>query len=125
LPLPLAYTAGWWIALRDAEKQAVWGRLGNGLAGVGAWYEEDALQRVLKPGLDARLDWRFRCDPPEFVTVFTGNSDGSHWGLWYDEPRELPTIVVHNWARDTAETGTREPTLLASFREHLEREEDG
>lgn len=53
--------------------------------------------------LDARLDMRYRCDAPQFVTFLGGDSDGLHWGFWYDSPAFFP-VIAHNYARDSAET---------------------
>ena len=115
LPKHLAYAAGFFMALTPEETEEAWGHFGSGLAGVGEWFEDGALERQLIDGLDERLEMRFRRDPPEFVTICCGNSDGGHWGLWYDDPKELPDVVVHNYARDSAETGRCEPTLLATL----------
>jgi hypothetical protein len=119
MPLPrhLAYGIGFWLGLTDQERDEAWAYFGNGPAGVGEWFEPGGLDRV--PELDERLHYRFRRDPPEFVTVFTGSSDGSHWGLWYDDPHELPRLLAHNWARDSSENGPEKATLLASLRDHL------
>ncbi|WP_170208483.1 ADP-ribosylation family protein [Micromonospora pisi] len=85
--------------------------------GLTEYFGEDGLQLVGRDGLDERLNGRFRRDPAEFVTVLMGGSDGLHYGLWYDDPAELPSFVVHNYARDSAETWTnRSPTLLEEFR---------
>jgi hypothetical protein len=71
-------------------------------------------------GLDERLHARFRCDPAEFVTVMSGDSDGLHFGLWFDDPAELPAAIVHNYARDSAETwASAAPTLLGVIRERV------
>ena len=53
--------------------------------------------------LDARLDMRYRCDAPQMVTFASGDSDGEHWGLWYDSPDHAPDLCS-NWARDSGET---------------------
>jgi hypothetical protein len=75
-----------------------------------------------RDGLDQRLDGRFRRDPAEFVPVLMGGSDGLHFGLWYDDPAELPSFVAYNYARDSAETWTdRSPTLMAELRRRIER----
>lgn len=58
---------------------------------------------VLRPGLDERVHCRFRQDPPEMLSFAWGNSDGQHFGLWYDAADEA-IAVVHNYARDSAET---------------------
>lgn len=73
--------------------------------------------RTARDGLDERLHCRFRRDPAELVTVLAGGSDGLHYGLWYDDPAELPSFVAYNYARDSAETWTaKAPTVLAQIR---------
>jgi hypothetical protein len=57
----------------------------------------------LRPGLDERVHCRFRQDPPEMLSFAWGDSDGLHFGLWYDTADEA-TAVVANYARDSAET---------------------
>lgn len=123
MPLPrhLAYAAGFWLGLREAERDEAWAYLGCGLSGVAEWLTPEGLS--LRPALDERLHFRYRRDPPEFVTVFSGNSDGGHWGLWYDEPRELPRLVAFNYARDDGVTGPCAPTLLGALRKDMTREE--
>lgn len=54
------------------------------------------------------------------MSVFSGSSDGCHWGLWYDDPNELPLGIVVNHARDSAETSTCEETLLATLQANVE-----
>lgn len=123
MPLPrhLAYAAGFWLGLREAERDEAWAYLGCGLSGVAEWLTPEGLGQ--RPALDERLHYRYRRDPPEFVTVFSGNSDGGHWGLWYDEPRELPRLVAFNYARDDGVTGPCAPTLLGALRKDMTREE--
>ena len=58
---------------------------------------------ALRPGLDERVHCRFRQDPPEMLTFAWGNSDGQHFGLWYDTA-DAAIAVVHNYARDSGET---------------------
>jgi hypothetical protein len=119
MPLPrhLAVALGFYGGLTPEEREEAWSYLGCGPAGVSEWFDDDGLS--LPATADERLHFRYRCDPPEFVTIFSGNCDGSHWGLWYDDPRELPRLVAHNYARDDACTGARKPTLLGSLREQL------
>ena len=114
MPKHLAYAMGFWNGLTRAERDEAWGYIGTGPCGVSGYFEEGGLEMVVKPGLDERLDYRYRCDPPEMVTVFGGNSDGSHWGLWYDDPAELPRVICHNWA-PSAETGSRSRRCSARF----------
>lgn len=79
--------------------------LGRSPGGVMDYFDDGGLDRTTKPGLDPRLEMRFRRDPPEMVSFLWGDSDGQHFGLFYDDPNELPARIVSNWARDSAETG--------------------
>lgn len=119
LPKHLAYAIGFWLGLDRDERREAWAYLGNGPCGVGEWLEDGGHERHVSPGLDERLHYRYRRDPPEMVSIWSGNSDGGHWGLFYDDPAELPPLVAMNWARDSAETGSREPTLLLSLYEDI------
>ncbi len=88
--------------------------LGRSPGGIMIWFEDGGLERAPRDGLDPRLDCRFRCDPPELVTIGWGDSDGLHYGLWYDDPSEPPTTIVGNYARDSAETWDQQvPSMLA------------
>ncbi|GIE92512.1 ADP-ribosylation family protein [Actinoplanes regularis] len=90
--------------------------------GVTDYFRDGGLDQRGRDGLDQRLHARFRCDPAEFVTVMSGSSDGLHYGLWFDDPAELPTIIARNYARDSAETwASTAPTLLRVVREEVDR----
>lgn len=123
MPLPrhLTFAAAFWLGLSPDEREDAWAYLGCGPAGVLEWFADDGLMRPAI--LDERLHFRYRCDPPEFVTVWSGNSDGGHWGLWYDDPRELPRLLAHNYARDDGCSGAGEATLLGCLLRSMEREE--
>ncbi|WP_157963503.1 ADP-ribosylation family protein [Actinocorallia populi] len=117
LPRHLAVFCALWKSADSAERQAL-GHLGVGPFGVSDYFGDDGLRLVGRDGLDERLHGRFRCDPAEFVTVMTGGSDGLHYGLWYDDPAELPSFVAHNYARDSAETWTNHfPALIMELRD--------
>lgn len=87
-----------------------------------AFAHKDGLDRPTRDDLDPRLDVRFRRDPPELVTVVWGDSDGLHFGLWYDDPGELPSCIAANYARDDAETYTTGSVTLREM--VLERMDD-
>jgi hypothetical protein len=120
--LPADPPGAWWQAEGGWERGRMWLVMGLGLqpAGLGAWLAPGGLDRPLReaaeafggPGgapagqegpLDPRVDWRFRQDLPQLITVAAGGGDGGHWGLWFDHPAFAPE-VAHNWARDSAET---------------------
>lgn len=126
LRLPRSLIA--WAALLDSlgpfESRALeW--LGRHGGGIMVWFEAGGLERTpleLEPALpaDPRLESRFRRDPPEFVTIAWGDSDGLHYGLWFDDPAEPASTIVANYARDSAETwDTRARDMLALLREQL------
>lgn len=99
----VALLAAFFAGLDDEERRALQA-LGLAPAGPTRWYTDAGWARRVRPGLDARLDFRYRRDPPELVTVATGSADGQHFGFFHDEPDEAPWLLVENVARDTAET---------------------
>ncbi len=74
-------------------------------------------------GLDHRLHDRYYRDPPELITVLTGDSDGLHFGLFYDDPITSQASVSGSYARDSAELASHQPTLLCMVRKELENRE--
>jgi hypothetical protein len=120
LPRQLAVFAAFWTSL-DARERAAMHLLGLQPWGITQLFLPGGLDLRPRDGLDERLDCRFRRDPPEFVTVLGGDSDGLHFGFWYDDPAELPTFVVLNYARDSAETcGGGMMTLLGQVWSRLD-----
>src|SRR4029079_17577588 len=89
---------------RDAAEREGLNYLGMTSFGLTEYFGDDGLNLVGRDGLDPRLQGRYRQDPPEFVTVLGGDTDGLHYGLWYDDPADLPALTVRNYARDSAET---------------------
>src|SRR5262249_55580319 len=72
-------------------------------------------------GLDHRLQYRFYRDPPEFLTILSGDSDGLHFGLFYDDLAE--PCVTHYYARDGGGLAGPDPTLLHMVRRLVEYRE--
>lgn len=119
LPRHLAVFAAFWASTDGAEREAL-SDLMVGPWGVTDYFGDDGLRLVARDGLDERLHARFRRDPAEFVTVLAGGSDGLHYGLWYDDPAELPSLIAYNHARDSAETwASASATLLGLLREKV------
>lgn len=102
--------AAFWRGLSEEERRALGGLEGLGLApmGITKWYADGGLERPLLPGLDARLDARYRFDIPELVTVMSGATDGLHFGFVHDEPDAYPWLLAQSHARDSAETSAAE-----------------
>lgn len=68
------------------------------------------------------LGTRYYDDPPEFFLVFSGDTDGLHWGYWFDDPDNSPSFSVADYySRDAYEITEDGGTLFEAFRLHLER----
>ncbi len=80
-----------------------------------------------KPARDfpERPLWRDRYynDLPEFVTLFSGSCDGSHWGYYFDAPGEMPPIVAHYWHGDTFDHDSDGDGLFEAVRVRVEDDE--
>jgi hypothetical protein len=121
LPRTVMVFDAFWRSLSAAEREAYEDLRLPTPAGLLEYFPPGGLERRVNEGLDARLHWRWRCDPPELVTVLLGHGgDGQHYGLFYDDPARLPSGVVINYARDSAETWWKSPTLLDLIRDELE-----
>jgi hypothetical protein len=59
-------------------------------------------------------------DPPEFFTIFWGESDGFHFGLWFDDPAERPSCVVSYYNNDAYDLGHYPANLFLTLRRELE-----
>jgi hypothetical protein len=66
---------------------------------------------------------RYYHDLPEFVTLFTGETGGLHWGYFFDAPEEHPPVVVHYWSHDTFEHHQDADSLFEAVRERVEEDE--
>ncbi|HEU4539176.1 MAG TPA: ADP-ribosylation family protein [Polyangiaceae bacterium] len=126
LRLPRHVEAFWafFTSLSPSERDAFDDLVGFRPAGILDWLAPGGLERAPRDGLDERLHWRYRGDPPEFVSVLHGTSDAQHFGLFYDDPRFAPSGVAVNYARDSAETWWSAPTLLEVIRESLPAHSD-
>jgi len=70
------------------------------------------------------LHWRYQYDPPELFTVMTGDTDGLHWGYWFDDPGRLPPVVASFYARDAFEL-VESASLADAIGKHVERAREG
>lgn len=66
---------------------------------------------------------RYYHDLPEFVTLFTGTTDGLHYGYFFDAPGELPPVVAHYWHSDTFQHSIDGDTLFEATRWFVEKAE--
>ena len=124
LPRHLAVLCALLGSVDRAEKEGL-SYLGVARFGLTEYFGDGGLDLVGRDGLDERLQGRYRQDPPEFVTVLGGDSDGLHFGLWYDDPSDLPALTVRNYARDSAETWVNKSvTLLDELRSRIDRVAD-
>lgn len=121
LKLPDHIFAFWafWDGLHDIERKA-WDRhlsvFPSGILDLLKFGSE--LDKVTA-GIDDRLVYRYYRNPPEFVTVLMGDTDGLHWGLWYDDPKELPDRIVSTYARDSVEIGGNALTLFDVIQDRI------
>jgi hypothetical protein len=73
-----------------------------------------------KPRHSLLLHWRYYADPPEFFTLFAGDTDGLHWGYFLDSPPAGPRCVVSYYARDAFEMSVDGDDLFEAARLNLE-----
>lgn len=66
---------------------------------------------------------RFYDDPPEFVTLLSGDTDGLHWGYHFDDPTDGRAVVCHYYSRDAFEFGVDGDDLFEAAREWVELSE--
>ena len=76
------------------------------------------------------LEDRFYKDPPEFITVLLGDTDGLHWGYYVDEPVNGPSCVAHYYHNDAYQfivdgglfdaVGKHAESVRRSLREYME-----
>src|SRR5579872_3656008 len=59
-------------------------------------------------------------DPPEFFTIFWGECDGYHLGLWFDDPAEPPSGVVSYYNNDAYDLSHYPANLFLTLRRELE-----
>ncbi len=67
------------------------------------------------------LHWRYADDPPEFFTVFTGNTHGLHYGYYLDDPSAPGGCVAAYYAEDAFELEANCNTLFEAVRLDLEQ----
>jgi hypothetical protein len=63
---------------------------------------------------------RYYNDPPEFLTVATGPTDGLHWGYYLDDPQNPPFPLVSYYSNDAFELTIAGNTLFAVLRYEIE-----
>lgn len=66
---------------------------------------------------------RYYHDLPEFVTIFTGTTDGLHWGYFFDDPGKRDPVVAHYWHSDTFEHACDGDTIFEAVRQTVEYSE--
>jgi hypothetical protein len=66
---------------------------------------------------------RYYDDLPEFVTLFTGTTDGLHHGYVFDAPGQLPPVVARYWHSDNVEHTVDGDTLFEATRSYVEKAE--
>ena len=74
-----------------------------------------------KKGWDPVPESRAYRDLPEFFTVAFGESDGLHWGYWFDDPPTSKPFVVSYFSNDAFQFSVDGVTLFEALRKHLEQ----
>ncbi|GHO50656.1 ADP-ribosylation family protein [Ktedonospora formicarum] len=135
LTLPDHVFAFWafWLGLTPLERAAMDWRinerdefdvtmsvLGISPGGIFEYFEKAGRERIPQAGLDHRLNDRFYRDPPEFFTALHGDTDGLHFGLWYDNPHEPSAFAASYYSRDGGGIAYKGQTLLEAVREEIE-----
>lgn len=102
----------WHEGLSEAQRRAFGEVMGMRLVGpfdvLGGKFDDVDL------AYPTSLHWRFQHDPPEFVTIISGDSDGLHWGLWFDDHAELAPVVASYYARDAFELQISADTVFGT-----------
>lgn len=80
-------------------------------------FEEDFSENNL---FDFVHKFRYYDDPPEFVGLFRGFTDGLHWGYYFDSPEEFPPIIVSYYHSDSYEMTVEGHTIFEALRKLLE-----
>lgn len=112
-----------WQGLTEVERQSMdrWiGLRPGGVLSLLSRWSTDLNQLATRDGLDPRLDFRFYHDPPEFLTVLFGHSDGLHFGLWYDDPGMPADLVASFYSRDGGDIAWDGETVLEAVRWQIE-----
>lgn len=107
----------WHQGLTEAQKAAFSTTLGMRL--VGPFDVLRGLFDDVDLAYPAILHWRFQYDPPEFVTIMSGDTDGLHWGLWFDDHARLPPVVAGYYARDAFEITEYGSSLFEMLNQHM------
>lgn len=119
-----------WLGLTPFERETMNWQLDNdpiqpalGISpgGIFRYFEQTGRASIPQEDLDHRLNSRFYRDPPEFFTALHGDTDGLHFGLWYDNPHEPSAFVASYYSRDGGGIAYAGQTLLEAIREQIER----
>jgi Uncharacterised conserved protein (DUF2228) len=88
---------------------------GSGLVGPFEFLNESKLVEE-----DPLWDARYYNDPPEFLTIARGRTDGLHWGYYIDDPQSPTFPVVAYYGNDAFELTVVGDTLFEALRDELE-----
>jgi hypothetical protein len=72
-------------------------------------------------GLDVRLESRYYRDPAELFTFAYGNTDGLHYGLWFDDLRGAPQGIGSYYAHAGGEIALDRMSPLDLVRDEAEQ----
>jgi hypothetical protein len=104
-------------SLGPVEREAL-GDLGVGPYGIMDLFTDPEAQP--RSGVDIRVHGRYYRDPPEFVTFMYGNTDGLHFGLWFEDGHVCSGVASY-YSNDGGGIDTSAGTPLEAVRAVLER----
>ncbi|HJZ54407.1 MAG TPA: ADP-ribosylation family protein, partial [Gemmataceae bacterium] len=63
---------------------------------------------------------RYYNDPPEFVTILHGRTDGLHWGYYFDDPATSRAVVASFYSNDAFQFSIDGDSLFEAVRMSVE-----
>ena len=99
---------------------AFWGDDSLGVGLVGPFDVLSGKYGRKRPKLPMALHWRYTMDLPELFTVAHGDSDGLHFGYWFDQELGESGWIASYYANDAYELSVPGRTLFEALRDELE-----
>ncbi len=127
LQFPESFYAFYEFACAHAELLEFLGRglMGMSLAGSDLMGPFEFLKTPNLPQGNPIQDARYYNDPPEFLTIAFGRTDGLHWGYYVDDPQSPTFPVVSYYSNDAFELDVVGDTLFEAARDEVESHHNG
>jgi hypothetical protein len=115
LAMPESFFAFW-----DFANRVTFPALRDALDIIGLLGPFDLLQNDLVRDHDPIWHARYYNDPPEFLTLMAGLTDGYHWGYYIDDPAQPQFTVASYYSNDAFEIHVAGADLFEATRRELE-----